>query len=44
MIEAHLKKLRKRVNISREEEEAIRGAMSEVREVRADRTIIRRGE
>jgi CRP-like cAMP-binding protein len=44
MIEAHLKKLRKRVNISREEEEAIGGAMSEVREVRADRTIIRRGE
>ena len=44
MIEAHLKKLRKRVNISREEEEAIRGALTEVRDVRADATIIRRGQ
>ena len=44
MIDAHLKKLRKRVNISREEEEAIRGAMSEVRDIRADATVIRRGQ
>jgi len=44
MIEAHLRKVRKRVNLSREEEEAIRGCMSETRDIRADATIIRRGQ
>lgn len=44
MIEAHLRKLRRRDDISAEEEEAIRAAVSEVREYRADTTVIRRGE
>ena len=43
MIEVHLRKLRKRDEISAEEEAAIRGAMSEVREVRADSCLIRHG-
>jgi CRP-like cAMP-binding protein len=43
MIEAHLKKLRVRDNISAEEEESIRGAMLEVREVLADAPVIRHG-
>lgn len=43
-IEAHFRKLRKRDEISAEEEQAIRGAVSEEREYRADMTIIRRGE
>lgn len=44
MIEAHLKKLRRRDDISDEEEAAIRGAVADVREYRADTTIIRRGD
>lgn len=44
MIDAHLKKLRKRDEISAEEEAAIRGAVTEIREVRADTIFIRRGE
>ena len=41
MIEAHLSKLRARDELSEEEERAIRGAVSEVREFPADKTIIR---
>ena len=44
MIEAHLKKLRVRDDISAEEEAAIREMFSEVREFPADRVIIRRGQ
>jgi CRP-like cAMP-binding protein len=43
MIEAHLKKLRVRDDISGEEEEAIRSAMLEVRQVAADAPVIRHG-
>lgn len=44
MIEAHLKKLRIRDEISGEEEAAIRSMVGEVREYRADQVIIRRGQ
>jgi CRP-like cAMP-binding protein len=44
MIEDHLVKLRKRDAISAEEEAAIRGAVSEIREVPADKVFIRAGE
>jgi CRP-like cAMP-binding protein len=44
VIDAHLKKLRARDRISAEEESAIRGAISEVRKVRADVTVIHHGE
>lgn len=44
MIDVHLRKLRKRDEVSITEESAIRGAVSEVREVRPDTTFIRRGE
>ena len=44
MIEAHFKKLRKRDDISAEEEKAIRGAVSEVRKFPADVYAIRAGE
>jgi CRP-like cAMP-binding protein len=44
MIEAHLRKLRKRDDISADEETAIRGAISEVRTIRADRVFIRDGQ
>jgi CRP-like cAMP-binding protein len=44
VIDAHLVKLRARDDISAEEEGAIRGAVSEIREHPADRTIIRAGE
>ena len=44
MIEAHLSKLRARDDISAEEEQAVRGLVSQVVEVPADRTVIRRGE
>lgn len=43
MIDIHLKKLRKRDEITSGEESAIRGAISDVREVRADLTFISRG-
>jgi len=43
MIDAHLKKLRIRDVISGEEEAAIRGAVSEVREARADATVVSHG-
>ena len=41
MIEAHLMKLRVRDDVSAEEERAIRGAVAEVKEFRADQTVIR---
>lgn len=44
MIEAHLMKLRARDDISAEEEQAIRGLVSQVIEVPEDRTVIRRGD
>jgi CRP-like cAMP-binding protein len=44
MIDAHLKKLRVRDDISAEEETAIRGLVADVREFRADQTVIRRNQ
>src|SRR4051794_21523366 len=44
MITVHLKKLRKRVEISPDEERAIRGAVKETRSVPADQIAIRSGE
>jgi CRP-like cAMP-binding protein len=44
MIEDHLAKLRQRDEISLQEEEAIRGSVSEIREVPGDRVFIRAGE
>ena len=43
MIEAHLKKLRARDEISAEEERGIGDMMSEVREFPEDRVVVRRG-
>jgi CRP-like cAMP-binding protein len=44
MITVHLKKLKRRVGISAEEERAIRDAVGEFRDVRADQVVIRAGE
>jgi CRP-like cAMP-binding protein len=44
MIDIHLRKLRKRDEINPEEEAAIRGAVAEVREVPADKALIRSGQ
>lgn len=44
MIEVHLKKLRARDEINAEEEQAIRGLISQVIQIPADRTFVRRGE
>ena len=44
MLTAHFKKLRQRVSISREEEEAIKGLVSEVRPVREDVVLVQAGE
>ena len=44
MITVHLKKLRRRVELSAEEEKAIRGAVAETRKVRADEILVRSGE
>lgn len=44
MIEAHLLKLRARDDLSQEEEQAIRGAVGEAKDIPADRTIIRAGD
>ncbi len=44
MIEAHLRKLRRRHPISAEEEAFIRGLVGEVRDVAANATIVRRGD
>lgn len=44
MIEGHLLKLRARDDVSAEEERVLRALFSEVREVPADRTVIRAGD
>jgi len=44
MISVHLKKLRKRTEISAEEERAIRGVVAETRRVRSDEIVVRAGE
>ena len=44
MIDVHLKKLRRRIEISSEEELTIRNAVLETREIPADQTLIRAGE
>jgi CRP-like cAMP-binding protein len=44
MISVHLKKLRRRADISPEEEKAIRAIVAEIREVSADQVVIRSGE
>ena len=44
MISVHLKKLRKRVEISADEERAIRDAVAETRRVPADQMVVRSGE
>ena len=44
MIEAHLKKLRIRDEVSAEEEQAIRDMIADVRDVPADRVVVRRGQ
>jgi CRP-like cAMP-binding protein len=44
MISVHLKKLRRRIEISTEEERAIRGAVTETRYVRADEILVRSGK
>ena len=44
MITVHLKKLRRRFELSPEEEKAIRGAVAETRKVRADEILVRSGE
>jgi CRP-like cAMP-binding protein len=44
MITVHLKKLRRRTEISSEEERAIRAAVAEVRQVKADELVVRSGE
>ena len=44
MIEAHLKKLRVRDSLSAEEEQAVRGLVSEIVDLPQDRTIVRNGE
>lgn len=44
MITAHLKKLRRRIEVSSEEERAIRGVVAETRRVPPDHVLIRAGE
>jgi len=44
MITVHLKKLKRRIELSTEEESAIRGAVAETRQVRADQILIRSGQ
>ena len=44
MMEAHLRKLRARDDISAEEEKAVRGLVSQVIEVPQDKTVVRHGE
>ena len=44
MITVHLKKLKRRVELSTEEEAAIRGVVAETRKVRADQILVRSGE
>lgn len=44
MITVHLKKLRRRIEISSDEERAIRGAVTEIRNIPADEMVVRSGE
>jgi len=44
MITVHLKKLKRRIELSTEEESAIRGAVAETRSVRADQILVRSGQ
>ena len=44
MITVHLKKLRRRIEISSDEERAIRAAVGEIRTIPADQVLIRTGE
>ena len=44
MVCVHLKKLRRRAEISAEEEKAVRSVVSETRQVRADQIMVRSGE
>ena len=44
MITVHLKKLRRRFELSADEEKAIRGAVAETRKVRADEILVHSGE
>lgn len=44
MLETHLRKLRKRDDISRAEEAAIRAAIAEVRDVPGNKVLVRRGQ
>jgi CRP-like cAMP-binding protein len=44
MISVHLKKLKRRIELSSEEESAIRSAVAETRAVRADQILIRSGQ
>lgn len=44
MISVHLKKLRRRIDLSTDEENAIRGLVAETRRIRADQVLIRSGE
>ena len=44
MITVHLKKLKRRIELSPDEESAIRGAVAETRHVRADQILIRSGQ
>ena len=44
MITVHLKKLRRRTEVTAEEERAIRATVAEVRQVRADELVVRSGE
>ena len=44
MITVHLKKLRRRIELSPEEEKAIRGVVAETRRIGADQILIRGGE
>ena len=44
MIEAHLRKLRARDDVTEEEEQAVRALVSQVVEVGQDQTVIRHGQ
>src|SRR4051812_44434015 len=44
MITVHLKKLRRRIEISSDEERVIRDSVAEVRRVGADQLVVRAGE
>ena len=44
MITVHLKKLRRRIEISSEEERVIRDSVAEIRQIPADQLVVRAGE